>query len=300
MSSSLPIRRASSYSRTLLTYFSGTASSFRIFSTHAHACNLVSTAGEWIALVDRQHGNGPFHVVIPSALLRQRQPNEIVHCASGFLQFAEAWVDLRAALVWEPRLEPLRLCTDTLSWLHERLEVISSPLFISTPSDSQTLPAFALPLIECLCQALQHGDGGLIVDAAQQLAGLGPGLTPAGDDFMIGLMAALTLHRPRLAQNLNSAAICAMIGNAAAPHTTRLSAQWLQCAARGEFGAAWHQLASALAKADQVKLERAITRILASGATSGADALVGFGKGLALNTFQTVTTKPPHPNPHCD
>jgi hypothetical protein len=163
---------------------------------------------------------------------------------------------------------------------------MDSPLFTSTPSARQTLPTLAIPLSERLFQALQQGDQAQIIQAAHQLAGLGPGLTPAGDDFLIGLMAALTLSQPILAQNLTSAAACTLIGNTAAQRTTRLSAQWLQAAARGEFGAAWHQLANALEKADQGQIEPAIRRILASGATSGADALRGFGMGLTLHLFQ--------------
>lgn len=281
--SSLPIRRATSYSRNLRTYFALSARSLRVFSTHTHACNLLSDEGEWIALVDQQHGNGPFHVVIPAAILRQREQNEIVHIADNFLHFSEASLDLRSAELWEPHLAPVTLRSHTLSWLHEKIQVIDSPLFTSTPSGRQTLPTLARPLIERLYQGLQQGEQAQIIQAAQQLAGLGPGLTPAGDDFLLGLMAAFTLHPPRLAQNLISAVICAAIGNAAAQRTTHLSAHWLQAAGRGEFGAAWHQLANALEKADQATIKQAIARILAAGATSGADALRGFGMGLTLN-----------------
>ncbi len=286
MSSLLPTWQAYSYSHTLQANFALPANSFRIFSTHTHACNLLSDQGEWIALVDRQHGNGPFHVVIPSVLLRQRQPNEIVHVANGFLHFVERWLDLRAAAVWEPRLESIIISRNTLLSLHERLSSISSPLFTSKSGNLPTLPAFARPASERLWQGLQQGDRKEIVHAAQQLAGLGPGLTPAGDDFLIGLMAALTLHPPVLTQHLSNADICAAIGNAAAQQTTRLSAQWLRCAALGEFGAAWHQLARALEKEEPAAMESALKRILASGATSGADALMGFGMGLAIDKFQ--------------
>ncbi|MCX6049211.1 MAG: DUF2877 domain-containing protein [Chloroflexi bacterium] len=281
--SSLPIRRATSYSRNLRTYFALPARSWRVFSTHTHACNLLSSEGEWMALVDQQHGNGPFHVVMPAAILRQREANEIVHVADNFLHFSEASLDLHSAKLWEPHLEPVTLRSHTLSWLHEKIQMIDSPLFTSTPSARQTLATLAAPLIEQLCQGLQQGEQAQIIQAAQQLAGLGPGLTPAGDDFLLGLMAAFTLHPPRLAQNLISAAICAAIGNAAAQRTTRLSGQWLHAAGRGEFGAAWHQLANALEKADQAPIQQAIARILAAGATSGADALRGFGMGLTLN-----------------
>src|SRR6185503_1653271 len=103
MPSSPPTWRAYSYSHTLVDLFSACARSFRVVSTHSHACNLLSAQNELIALVDAQHGNGPFHIVIPSALLRHRQPNQVAHYANGLLYFDQAWLDLRSATLWEPR-----------------------------------------------------------------------------------------------------------------------------------------------------------------------------------------------------
>src|SRR5204863_7812126 len=122
----------------------------------------------------------------------------------------------------------------------------------------------------------------------QKIAGLGPGLTPAGDDFLLGLMAALIMQSPpRLAavpapQAFTANNLCTLIGTVAAHQTTRLSATWLRYAAQGEFGAPWHGLAQSLASRRPEPIQQAARRILATGATSGRAALAGFVHAVAL------------------
>ena len=71
-----------------------------------------------------------------------------------------------------------------------------------------------------------------------------------------------------------------MLGEAivasAIPRTSRLSAAWLEAAARGEAGQPWHTLVVALASTDTDTVGDAIHGILGVGHTSGADALAGF------------------------
>jgi hypothetical protein len=105
---------------------------------------------------------------------------------------------------------------------------------------------------------------------ARQLAGLGGGLTPAGDDFLAGLMLGAWLIHPQ------PSSLCQVLIRAAVPHTTVLSGAMLRAAARGEFSAHWHELLAALAAGGTSRIARATRRALAHGATSGGDALAGF------------------------
>ncbi len=112
---------------------------------------------------------------------------------------------------------------------------------------------------------------------AVALAGLGHGLTPAGDDFLCGAMAWAWLAHPE------PEAFCQPLVRAAAPRTTALSAAWLRTAAAGEFSAPWHRLLGALAneQGHPAEIEAAVREALAHGATSGADILAGL---LALHS----------------
>jgi hypothetical protein len=114
------------------------------------------------------------------------------------------------------------------------------------------------------------GDQTQLQAGAARLAGLGGGLTPAGDDFLVGAMLWVWLTCP------TPEPLCQMLLEAAAPRTTALSAAFLQAAARGECSASWHALLAVLAEGTDADLAPAVQAVLAHGYTSGADTLAGF------------------------
>jgi hypothetical protein len=107
---------------------------------------------------------------------------------------------------------------------------------------------------------------------ARSLAGLGEGSTPAGDDFLVGAMYALRWLVP----DARADQLCESIAAAAAPRTTRLSAQFLQRAAGGEAIPTWSFFLSALATGEPARIRDYARGVLALGHTSGRAALVGF------------------------
>ncbi|MFC7649684.1 DUF2877 domain-containing protein [Streptosporangium lutulentum] len=120
------------------------------------------------------------------------------------------------------------------------------------------------------------------VTAAEQLVGLGPGLTPSGDDVLAGLLVAL--------RHLGTAAgagravwladwLAAAVTFDARGRTTPISATLLHCAARGE--ASGEVLAVLRGLAGRQSLEPALHRLLQLGHTSGADLACGLRIGLA-------------------
>jgi hypothetical protein len=114
------------------------------------------------------------------------------------------------------------------------------------------------------------GEKAWLQSGAAQLAGLGGGLTPAGDDFLMGVMMWAWLAHPtphHLCDNLLEAAV---------PRTTTLSAAFLLAAAQGECNAPWHCLFTSLEHGTGGQLAAATRTVLAYGHTSGADALAGF------------------------
>ncbi len=130
--------------------------------------------------------------------------------------------------------------------------------------------AAAAPSAAALVVGLQARDPAAVGGAAQQLAGLGGGVTPSGDDYLLGAVHAMwALMEPAEAQSLGE-----MIVGAAAPRTNRISAAWLKAAGRGEAGNEWHVLAVALASGAPV--DEPAEWLIRRGHTSGADALAGF------------------------
>ena len=96
------------------------------------------------------------------------------------------------------------------------------------------------------------------------LIGLGPGLTPAGDDFVGGAMIAL-----RAAGNGALAdRVAAWALPLAKERTNRISRAHLQCAAAGEGHEALHDFLKTFGKEELDRLARV-------GHTSGLDAAAG-------------------------
>ena len=117
---------------------------------------------------------------------------------------------------------------------------------------------------------------------AEGLIGLGPGLTPAGDDYLGGALVALrAFGRADIADPLGTWVL------AAARHrTTTISRAHLALAAAGEGAEALHVILEALAGGRIDRLAAGLDRIDSIGHTSGWDALAGaVAACAALDVF---------------
>jgi hypothetical protein len=114
-----------------------------------------------------------------------------------------------------------------------------------------------------------------------QMVGRGPGLTPSGDDAMVGILAALHLSPG------SSPAMARRLADALAPHlagTTDISRHLLIQAGRGQIGRPLHELGRSLWSG--LGLQPALEAALDVGATSGADACLGLVGALQHMTAQ--------------
>jgi hypothetical protein len=107
------------------------------------------------------------------------------------------------------------------------------------------------------------------------MAGLGPGLTPAGDDFLAGVLLALALTQ-EMRDDPELVEIAGMLLETAGPRTGEISAAYLKAAHAGEASERWHRLLGAIAGGNPRTLEETALAVLQIGETSGADMLAGF------------------------
>ncbi|MGA2313517.1 MAG: DUF2877 domain-containing protein [Xanthobacteraceae bacterium] len=106
--------------------------------------------------------------------------------------------------------------------------------------------------------------------ALAALIGLGPGLTPSGDDFLCGVMATLHyLGRSAVARRLAEGVL------AAAAETNLISAAYLRCAAEGEASEVLFNALSSIAAGGDGRLEACFDAVHSVGHTSGWDTLAG-------------------------
>jgi len=237
----------------------------RVLHAFPRAVNLVTEDGTVVTLADPTVGDGPLNVVAPASF--DRVPANAIAWGDGRgLHVNGLAVALDRAAVWEPR------------WDWERRRGAESG---ERRAESEQWPAWPAGLYGVMAQAasaaianlraaLQADDRRKLTAAAAALAGLGPGLTPAGDDFLAGVMWGLRFQ-PR---DQDVDALCAAIVADAAPRTTPLSAALLRAAGAGLASAPWHALFDALDRGEDAT--EAIQAVLARGATSGADAWAGF------------------------
>lgn len=128
----------------------------------------------------------------------------------------------------------------------------------------------------------------LLNQAVAALVGLGAGLTPSGDDFLCGFLAAVRTCAPGLLEDreeLVKALAAAVAGNR--QRTTRISAFLLQCATQNFWSLPLVDLAEALAVDREPEALRALEELCSLGHSSGSDIATGFLFGLECLALQS-------------
>jgi hypothetical protein len=247
----------------------------RILHVFDQACNLINERREVLSIVTTRIGNGPLNLVVKDGLSFTEYLNveSEISVEGENLQLGDLTINTTMARLWNPRPKWAELHAQQnrifTQWQHVQF------------TDYQDRVGFQFPesLVTDLSVALAKADATTAAKLACQLAGLGIGLTPAGDDFLMGAMhATWILHSPEVALVL-----AREIADATAPLTTSLSATLLRSAARGEAGIWWHEFFDALISEEPATIQVALHKLLAVGASSGADALAGFAI-----TFQII------------
>ncbi|MGW7478469.1 DUF2877 domain-containing protein [Nonomuraea muscovyensis] len=137
------------------------------------------------------------------------------------------------------------------------------------------------PAVDLLAASCASGHLLGVLTAAERLMGLGPGLTPSGDDVLAGLL--VTLRGLGAATGAGRAVrlagwLAATVAFDARTRTTPISATLLHCAARGE--ACPEVVAVLRGLAGLQPLEPAVHRLHQLGHTSGSDLAQGIGIGV--------------------
>jgi hypothetical protein len=119
-------------------------------------------------------------------------------------------------------------------------------------------------------------------EAAARLVGLGPGLTPTGDDFLCGFVVAA--HCRATARPARAPLLARFVGalSGLLDRTTEVSAAFLGDAIAGRAFRPLTALAEACAGAPGSDVKWAILRLAAVGHSSGLDAATGFFYGAAV------------------
>ena len=273
----------------------------RVHSVYRQACNIETERGTLVTLLSQAPGNLPHGIrcVLPAPAdfrtrcaagqtvvadgvdLRIVQAGMTVH-----LSGAAAWHCVLAACVVDPCAgQTMRALLEVRSTLRNQAPASGfAPLLLCDDEPDSALDQAlqrrlrgALPI---LGEATRSLDSDGAVQALGQLAGLGPGLTPSGDDFIVGYLAALW-SRCSCQSALRSflAALGGPLQRFAA-RSNLISRQFLLDAVASEFSESLTDLVSALAVGDAGRALIGARRVVRIGHSSGADALTGLLFGL--------------------
>ncbi len=291
--------KAVDYSRPIQFFFSREPRFGTIHSVFNKATNITFDETLLTLLSDelpRMPNSVRLHSVMTDHLFPNLQPGMQVRIDNDTLAIPACNFSfyLTDTTLWEPRpdvtiyqwnaktvAQHTRLLSEFLA--KKQLQVGLAPLvgslLLQQPQQETPLSRMAMPKLRLLARAswLQNISG--IEEAAYGLAGLGPGLTPSGDDVLAGFAAVMALLSPILsADALSRKSFASIIAEVAKPRTTKLSGVLLDYASRGEvseqFGTLLQTLTLPIEESKTVL--KAADRVLAFGASSGGDTLLGI------------------------
>lgn len=218
----------------------------RVFAAFERSCYVETPSG--IACIGGPAiGRGPLNIVIDDTG-RIPAPGEVVT------------IDFASAMHWVPSTE-----------LKENPSIPEKLLGEFDRAWRQNKPAQAF--LDWLAKDAQ----GPAPRAANALIGLGPGLTPAGDDFVGGALIALRAG----GQGALAGRVAAWALGLAERGTGKISRAHLRCAAAGEGHEALHEFLGVLHKGQQA-IDRALAALACVGHSSGRDAAAGALLALDL------------------
>lgn len=252
----------------------------RILHVFDHACNLINERREVLSIVTQEIGNGPFNLVIGHNILFSDHLSlqSQISISPTQLTLGDLTIHTDNAKLWSPHpdWEVLHAKRDDILNQLAKLPLTNYKvrgLDTSLATNARDYSTTNIQsLISNLSSALANSDIPSSLTATRKLAGLGIGLTPTGDDFILGAVLAMWIIHPSDV----ASALAEEIMSIAAPLTTSLSAAYLKSAGRGEAGILWHNFFDTLISGDSYAIELQIAKLLSVGATSGADALAGF------------------------
>ena len=171
----------------------------------------------------------------------------------------------------------------TLALLQEMLSDITLPSSVPMSIWSR----HALPSIRKLIQSVPEEDLKVFNVAWESLLGLGPGLTPAGDDFLVGFLAAHKLFSSSFGKILEDYDLKRKLREKAMVSTVPIAFQFLSYALEGVFSETIYLVLRNITSHDQLKdlylgegNTHQIEHFLSWGHSSGTDTMTGIIFGL--------------------
>lgn len=241
--------------------------------------------GQWVCVGSLELGSGPLQVLCENRLSRRPSPGDVVTVHGAALRVnGVPFASFEAASVWTPERAPARTlvrlraglgAVDGLWHAYPPEEGLAAAGRVRLPAKPSPIVAAATPGFTALDRIVMSGfrrqaPSPANVAALVKLIGLGPGLTPSGDDLLAGALIALAA--------LNLCDLRDTLWNACRQdlaRTNEISRAHLRAAALGYGAAALHAAIHTTINGDTERVETALAAVSAIGHTSGRDGFAG-------------------------
>jgi hypothetical protein len=259
-----------------------------VHSVFDQACNIQLDDGRLLALLVPSLGNVPHgaRIAAPAGFgfARHLVVGGPVACRADVLRMPGLSVDLGTAQPWRAELPaaavdlrvPQVARASRTAWQILNQRPRAGDAQVAALSRTVDRRAFRL------ASTTRHLHVHEATRAVEALIGCGPGLTPSGDDLIVGFLAGLwSTAGDDPAKRTFRQALCAAVGTAAEA-TGDISRAYLTHATRGRFAEPLAMLAAGIGDGAPVgTIERLIGGALCVGHSSGRDGVLGLLLGLA-------------------
>jgi hypothetical protein len=235
----------------------------QVVATFVRAC-YIRFRGGLIAVTDELAPRGPLHIRLPS-IPPMRIGDEVRVNARRVLELGEVSI-----LPTHP------------GWIGDR----PSRHFLIAAHQTVDLALASTELPDLLADPYQAArlhtviEHGRLTMLARLVGGLGPGLTPAGDDLLAGVLLVACLAAQTKSERAQ------LVNVARSVRTNDIALAFLTWAARGQSIEPAHDFLAASAHGDQARANSALSELLRFGDSSGH--ALAHGMGLALRGLPSL------------
>jgi hypothetical protein len=267
-----------------------------VFDTAANLCLVDADRLVTLLVSDQYELPQGIRITEKLASLESLTVGLLAACRAGVLRFESSLltVDLHSAPVWKCHISNLnvdmqstsaeRSWSDVWQMLNSRqklnkAEMIADDLF-QLNAGSLLSQKIGRPVMQLTSSTGQFDIEGSI-QAAEKMIGLGPGVTPAGDDLLIGFLAGLWSTSGKDRSRLSFIQSFGDRLMELAERTNLISRTYLYHAIRGQFSSSLSNLAESIALGSENTQHIAETAMRV-GHSSGMDSVTGLLIGLSI------------------
>ncbi len=255
---------------------------------------FVKTAHRWVIFLSHEKDRGPLTVnVLGEILLLERLTSGgLVNISPGLIHLPDGniLISTAGAPIWQPRRNtspplPPDKCYQRLTALTNNIIARGElhgfgrmlPNIIARDSQNVATP-IQKPLRQIfkIQAAIRRGELNTMPEMLFPLMGMGSGLTPSGDDFILGLLLSLNRGIDSTKPDDTLAHLNQLVTTAAYQKTTTISANLIECAAAGLADERLTLVIDNALFGYTQSLSKLTNGLLNWGNSSGADALVGM------------------------